>query len=414
MSLSRSKWINGPLALVASAGLTGCGSGPAALVGGEVDNEVPVTHAALPSVVQPYERIDNVLACIKGTGALRGMTFVVGPFADSTGKINTVAVGATGAFVPQGGSAAYITDAIAKAGGRVVSTYFGAPALNAPAQYAVNGIFNSLDFGTPLAADVRIAGVGPTAQVGWAQLTLSVQLDEAGTRLNRQMSMVQRPVRYTQLGAGAGIVAGHTLVTGNVAVQNQERLQFEALNGPIALGVADVLLKEFPIARAKCAGEIDDLLHPDGVARVADAGPAGPGGNRQQRPPEPRSVPSQLAAAPEGEQGASQRLVASRTAPRGSNATGAGADLSEGIHGGKGVSYELQLGAAQSEREATQVSAKVSAEFADVLGGRTPAISANAEKSIFRVRVGGFGREEAREVCQRITLKGGSCWVVKS
>ncbi len=413
MRFFNKKWLNGPLAVATTVSLAGCGSGLSDLPGSDHGPEVPVTHAALPSVVQPYERIDNVLACIRATGVLRGLTFVVGPFADSTGKINTVAMGATGAFVPQGGSAAYITDAIAKAGGRVVSTYFGAPALNAPAQYAVNGIFNSLDFGTPLSADVRIAGVGPTAQIGWAQLTLSVQLDEAGTRLNRQMSMVQRPVRYTQLGAGAGAIAGHTLVTGNVALQNQERLQFEALNGPIALGVADVLLKEFPVARAKCGPSIEDLLHPETAGQIAEARePIDP--KRQPKAPEPKSVPSQLAAAPEAEQGASQRLVASRTSPRGSNAAAAGADMSEGIRGGKGVAYELQLGSARSEREATQVSAKVSAEFSDVLGGRTPAILPDAEKSVFRVRVGGFGREEAREVCQRITLKGGSCWVVKS
>ena len=55
-------------------------------------------------------------------GALRGVTFVVGPFADSTGKINAVAPGATGNFIPQGGSAAYITDAIAKARPAMIAT----------------------------------------------------------------------------------------------------------------------------------------------------------------------------------------------------------------------------------------------------------------------------------------------------
>ena len=53
---------------------------------------------------------------------------VVGSFADSTGKINAVAAGSTGAFVPQGGSAAYITDPIRKAGGQAVSTFWAARA----------------------------------------------------------------------------------------------------------------------------------------------------------------------------------------------------------------------------------------------------------------------------------------------
>lgn len=223
---------------------------------------VPVTEAVLPTVVQPYPYINKALSCINKSGVLKGKTFVVGPFADSTGKINAVSQGSTGAFVPQGGSASYITDALAKAGGRVISTYFGAPAINAPAQYMVNGIFNSLDFGTSFAADVRVNGVGPLVQFGWAQLTLSIQLDEAGTRLNRQMSMIERPVRFSQLGVGSGRVWGSTLVTGNIGVQNQERLQFEALNGPIALGIVDVILKEFPKAEAECGAMVADLLKP--------------------------------------------------------------------------------------------------------------------------------------------------------
>lgn len=221
---------------------------------------VPVTKASMPSSVQPYPRIEGTLNCIRQTGVLRGKTFVVGPFADSTGKINAVAVGATGNFIPQGGSASYVTDALTKAGGSVVSTYFGAPTKAVPAQYAVNGIFNSLDFGTLSQSDLRIAGIGPTMELGWAQLSLSIQLDEVATRVNRQMSMIQRPVRYTQLGATAGVTFGSTLVTGAANLQNQERLQLEALNGPIALGIADVIMKEFPRARQICNANIADLL----------------------------------------------------------------------------------------------------------------------------------------------------------
>ena len=223
-------------------------------------SEPEVSTAALPTSVRPYPQIEQTLACIRSTGVLRGKVFEVGSFADSTGKINNVAPGATGAFIPQGGSASYITDALSKAGAKVVSTYFGPPPVRLPADYAINGIFNSLDFGTPFAADMRIAGIGPTAGYGWAQLTLSIQLDQASTRLNRQMSMIQRPVRYRQIGVGSGRVFGSTLFTGNFAAQDQERLQFEALNGPIALGVADVIMKEFPAAAKACRGIVADLL----------------------------------------------------------------------------------------------------------------------------------------------------------
>jgi len=240
----------------------GCASSSVYSTGIE-KNEVAVTSAALPSMVQPYPRIEKTLQCIAQTGVLRGSTFVVGSFADSTGKINATASGSTGAFVPQGGSAAYITDAIAKAGGRVISTYFGPPTRRVPARFAINGIFNSLDFGDPLAADIRVSGVGPTANFGWAQLSLSIQLDAADTRINHQMSMIQRPVRYSQVGVGTGRDFGGTLVTGNVAVQNQERLQLEALNGPIALGVADVIMKEFPEASHRCRPIVAELLQGD-------------------------------------------------------------------------------------------------------------------------------------------------------
>ena len=323
-------------ALALSAQLAGCaplGMGPNILSQG-MSPDVPVTQAVMPSVVRPYARIDDTLYCIRDSGVLGRFTFVVGSFADSTGKINSVSVGSTGAFVPQGGSAAYLTDALSKAGGRVVSTYFGAPAVRAPAQYAVNGIFNSLDFGTPYMADVRVGGVGPTMPSGWAQLSLSIQLDEAGTppnrqmsmgqrpgkltpegraggggppmrgggarltlptqpeepgpRLNRQMSMVQRPVKFTQVGAGMGKVWNDNLVTGYVGVQNQERLQFEALNGPIALGVIDVLLKEFPAARTRCGNMVDDLLNP---ADPGDPATAVPDYSRRPRPPAAPATP---------------------------------------------------------------------------------------------------------------------------
>jgi hypothetical protein len=249
-------------ALLASASafaLNGCAATP------YFDADVPspqvdVTQATLPKSVQPYPRIDRVLRCISDTRVLRRRTFVVGSFADSTGKLNATAQGATGNFMPQGGSAAYITDALKKAGANVISAYFGTPQKQVKADYAINGIFNSLDFSTPVSADLRVSGIGPVAGAGWAQLTLSIQLDQARTRLNRQMSMIQRPVKYQQLGAGVGHDFSSVLVTGTIVVRNQERLQFEALNGPIALGVADVVMKEFPKATKKCRGMVADLL----------------------------------------------------------------------------------------------------------------------------------------------------------
>lgn len=220
----------------------------------------PVQNAALPTKVAPYQEIERALYCVRQTKVLNGVTFVVGPFADSTGKINSVAVGATGNFVPQGGSASYITAAVALAGGRVVSTYFGQPTVKVPASYAINGIFNSLDFGAPYSADIRIAGIGPAIEEGWAQLSLTIQLDEASTRVNHQISMIQRTLRYHQSSVGFGTDPEGILFTGNISASSQERLQLEAINGPIALGVLDVILREFPEAHMQCKNMLVDLF----------------------------------------------------------------------------------------------------------------------------------------------------------
>jgi hypothetical protein len=230
-------------------------------------SDVVVTKAAPPSAVVRYAKADTVLTCIRETGRLRNTTFSVGSFADSTGKINAVAVGATGNFLPQGGSAAFVTDALRRAGGQVVSTYFGPPQREINAEYAVNGIFNSLDFGRPTSIDARIRGVGPVIATGWAQLSLTIQLDQAETRLNRQMSIIQRPIRYQQFGLGVARTFGTSLVTGAAEFQAQERLQLEALNGPIALGVADVIMREFPDVRKKCGAPVNAVLDETAAAQ---------------------------------------------------------------------------------------------------------------------------------------------------
>lgn len=244
--------------LVAGVALTACAD---PVVQDGAGSAVPrVSAAPMPSTLPRYTQIEEALSCIRSTGQLRNVTFSVGSFADSTGKINTAAQGATGNFLPQGGSAAFVTDALRRAGGRVVSTYFGPPATPIPTDYAINGIFNSLDFGQASRVDMRVSGIGPVIATGWAQLSLTIQLDQSSTRLNQQMSMIQRPVRYQQYGFGVGRDVGGRLVTGIGGFEGQERLQMEALNGPIALGVIDVLTQEFPVLRERCIGSVEGLL----------------------------------------------------------------------------------------------------------------------------------------------------------
>jgi hypothetical protein len=232
-------------AIIAAAMFSISAAGCTLMTNPEALEPLTATPARLPVKVTPSASIEGVLACMKETGALRDKVFAVGPWVDSTGKINAVATGATGAFLPQAGTATFVTDTIKNAGGRVLVTYFGPASQKVHADYVVNGIFNSLDFGGIGGTDLQIAGIGPLAQSGWAQLTMSIQLDVAATRLNRQMTVMTRTLRFNQLGLSVGKIWGTTLVTGSAVITDQQRLQFEAVNGPIALGVIDVLMKEF-------------------------------------------------------------------------------------------------------------------------------------------------------------------------
>jgi hypothetical protein len=199
-----------------------------------------------PTIIEQSPEIASQLMCIRDSGALRGKVFVVGPWVDATGKYNAVAAGATGSFLPQAGSANAVVSALHDAGATVVTGYFGAPAKPIHADYVLNGIFTSLDFGTNAAADVQVSGLGPNIEFGWADVSLSLQMDDADTRLNRQISKVRQTLRYSMIGATVGKTWGGTLVTGGAAISDQQRLQFEAIHKPIAFAVVDVLSKQFP------------------------------------------------------------------------------------------------------------------------------------------------------------------------
>ena len=260
------RWI----AIAVLAGVPACAST-------DMIDQQPMPYTASPAAsakqVSLSPAIDQGLSCIKSTGVLRRVVFGVGPWVDSTGKINAVAQGATGAFLPQAGTASFVTHAIKKAGGQVLVQYFGPAEVKRRARYAVNGIFNSLDFGTHLDADVRVAGVGPTALTGWAQLTLTVQLDSASTRMNRQTAVLTRAVRYTKMGVTAGKIWGDVLVTGGVKFHDQQRLQFESINGPIAMGVIEVIAREFPSVRHCRNGLVTKYKNQRRKRRVARSRP---------------------------------------------------------------------------------------------------------------------------------------------
>ncbi len=122
--------------------------------------------AARPESVRPSTGIEKSLRCIRETGKLRKVIFAIGPWVDSTGKSNASAIGATGAFLPQAGTVTFVTDTIRGAGGKALVKYFGAAPRNIRADYIINGIFNSLDFGEDVRTDIQVMGLGPRSRLG--------------------------------------------------------------------------------------------------------------------------------------------------------------------------------------------------------------------------------------------------------
>jgi hypothetical protein len=78
--------------------------------------------------------------------------------------------------------------------------------------------------------------------------------------------------------------------------------------------------------------------------------------------------------------------------------------------------FSVQLAAPASEQEARDTASRLGKRFAGELGGLKPGIR-QAEvngRSIWRVRVGAIGRDEATALCTKIQGAGGQCFVAKN
>lgn len=77
----------------------------------------------------------------------------------------------------------------------------------------------------------------------------------------------------------------------------------------------------------------------------------------------------------------------------------------------------VQLGAPGSEAEARATFAALQRRHADQLSGDSPVIRradvANG-RTVYRLRVGPFSREEAAEKCQALQAAGGQCFIARN
>jgi hypothetical protein len=77
--------------------------------------------------------------------------------------------------------------------------------------------------------------------------------------------------------------------------------------------------------------------------------------------------------------------------------------------------FAVQLGVSATEADARTTFQKLQQKYSD-LGGQTPIIR-KAEvngNTVYRVRVGPMGRQDASSLCSKIQGQGGQCFVAKN
>ncbi len=90
------------------------------------------------------------------------------------------------------------------------------------------------------------------------------------------------------------------------------------------------------------------------------------------------------------------------------------AEADAGVTPGAGGNFGLQLTAAPSEQDARDAFSKLQKKFSSQLGSFKPTIrkADTGDKTVYRVRVGNLGQDEAKTLCSQLQAGGGSCYVV--
>lgn len=248
------------------------------------NEELPVTEPPRARVSQPSPEIIGALKCISASHALDKLRFAVAIHADGTGKTANGYEGATGAFLPQGTSAVWATQAVLLAGGQAQNFYelnteralrqfggkdvdveYGQRGIDQEPDYIVSTSFTALDFVGGPSMTLQVAGVGPQAETSGAALEAAAEIYRPGDRRTLAVSSLGRQVRYQLLGVSGGLFAGPgagTLVTGALSWTDQQKLQ-SATRDVVALSVADVIAR-VPGVPAPCRALVDALKAPAG------------------------------------------------------------------------------------------------------------------------------------------------------
>ncbi|MGL4439372.1 MAG: SPOR domain-containing protein [Bosea sp. (in: a-proteobacteria)] len=159
----------------------------------------------------------------------------------------------------------------------------------------------------------------------------------------------------------------------------------------------------------------DGTIAPANGAPAAAAPPAAVPTPRQAVPAVTASTPAPRPAAPRV---AVDDAPAPRpAAPRAQIAAATPAPEPRTTESTTGSGFMVQLGAPGSEAEARSTFSSLQRRFADQLSGDSPVIrraDVGNGRTVYRLRVGPFSREDAAEKCQALQAAGGQCFIARN
>lgn len=162
-------------------------------------------------------------------------------------------------------------------------------------------------------------------------------------------------------------------------------------------------------------------IRPDGTVLPANGAPA----STMAAAPAPMvtgstSQPRPAATAPEAPK-AQERAAAPATTPvqvarAAPTQPQTAAPATSAIRAGSG-DFTVQLGAPGSESEARATFSGLQKKYAGILGGQQPIVRRTelaGGKTVYRLRVGPFSREDATTMCTQLQAAGGQCFIAKN
>lgn len=254
------------LAIVGLSSLSGCAS-----------RGVYVSESPAPEASGPSQPIVEALSCIGQSKALAKTRFAIAVHSDGTGKTNYVSEGSTGAFLPQGTTASYVSESVLLAGGVPQNYYelntemairkFGTNEMNlalakmqtqTPPDYVLSTAFTALDFLGGPTLDAHYDGMGPEYAARGAALEMMAEIYRPGDRTIVAMSAMNRRVYYQETGFTINKFFSSVLVTGGVSYSDQQRLQ-EGTRDTVALSIADILSR-FDKVPSECRQKVVKIM----------------------------------------------------------------------------------------------------------------------------------------------------------